>query len=73
MSIIEKEIQKRENLINGLEEKRNTIAQLEAQIITLKNELESVNVAELVAEIEELKTYLPVVEVVEPLTDDVVA
>lgn len=58
-NIIEREIEKREIIIQSKEDKELEIEELEVKLTVLKNEVAGINVAELEAEIEELKTYLP--------------
>ena len=58
-SIIEREIERRENLINENEEKARTAAELKKRAAELELEVEAFDESTLLAEIEELETYLP--------------
>lgn len=59
MSIIEREIVRREKLIEGNAEKVKEIEELTARIERLKREREEFDEATIRAEIAELETYLP--------------
>lgn len=59
MSIIEREIEKRQAIIDSKEAKINELAELRVKAETLEAEIASIDTNVLVAEIEELKSYLP--------------
>lgn len=58
-TIIEREIERRENILLDKAEKVETIAALREEIATLEAEIAGVNDALLEAEIAELEAYLP--------------
>lgn len=59
MTIIEKEIEKRQAIIDSKDAKINELAELQVKAENLKAEIASIDTDVLVAEIEELKSYLP--------------
>lgn len=59
MSIIEREIEKRQAIIDSKEAKINELAELRVKAETLEAEIASIDTNVLVEEIEELKSYLP--------------
>lgn len=59
MSIIEREIEKRQAIIDSKEEKINELADLKIKAENLETEIAGIDTDVLVAEIEELKSYLP--------------
>lgn len=65
MSIIEREIEKRQVVINDKEAKVNELVELKAKVEALEIEVANIDIDVLVSEIEELKTYLPKPETVE--------
>ena len=58
MNIIEREIAKRQEVIDAKVEKEAKIEDLKAEIVVLEEEVASIDVVVLEAEIEELKGYL---------------
>ncbi|HHW91039.1 MAG TPA: hypothetical protein GX745_09080 [Clostridiales bacterium] len=62
MNIVEREINRREALIQTRENKLAEAEELLARAAALKAEYEPISVDTLLAEIEELKTYLPQME-----------
>ena len=58
MNIIEREIAKRQDVIDAKEEKEAKIVDLRNEIVVLENEVALIDVEVLEAEIEELKGYL---------------
>lgn len=73
MSIIEREIEKRQAIIDGKEAKINELAELRIKAETLEAEIASIDTDVLVAEIEELKSYLPKPEETEVEEPEVLA
>ena len=69
MTIIEIEIAKRQEIIDGRDAKVARVEDLKKELEALEVEVAGVDVEKLVAEIEELKTYLPKEE--EPEAEDV--
>ena len=69
MNIIEREIAKRQEIIDGKAEKLATAEELRKEAEELEAEALAVDVEVYVAEIEELKSFLPVVE--EEVTEEV--
>ena len=69
MTIIEIEIAKREEIINGKEAKIARAEDLKKELEALEVEIAGIDTENLVAEIEELKTYLPHED--EPEVEDV--
>lgn len=65
MNIIEREIEKRQAIIDGKEVKIAELAELKEKVQKLEVEVASVETDVLLSEIEELKTYLPQPETVE--------
>lgn len=75
MNIIEREIAKRQEIVDAKAEKIARIAELQEEIARLQAEVDATDVTVLEADIEELKSYLPVPEtdvVEEPVAEDVV-
>ena len=68
MTIIEKEIARREALIADKSAKENKVIEMQIEIEKLTAEIAATDEVALCAEIAELKTYLPVEDVA---TDDV--
>lgn len=68
MSIIEREIEKRQAIIDSKETKINELAELRIKAEELEAEIVSIDTDVLVTEIEELKSYLPKPE--EPEVED---
>ena len=72
MNIIEREIAKRQEIIDVREAKIARIAELEEEIARLQEEVDATDTTVLEAEVEELKSFLPVEEVEEePVAEDV--
>ena len=69
MTIIEIEIAKRQEIIDSRDAKVARVEDLKKELEALEVEVAGVDVEKLVAEIEELKTYLPKEE--EPEAEDV--
>ena len=69
MTIIEIEIAKRQEIIDGRDAKIARAEDLKKELEALEVEVTGIDVEKLVAEIEELKTYLPKEE--EPEAEDV--
>lgn len=69
MTIIEIEIAKRQEIIDGRDAKIARAEDLKKELEALEVEVAGIDVEKLVAEIEELKTYLPKEE--EPEAEDV--
>lgn len=67
MSIIEREIDKRQAIIDGKSEKEERLKSLKLEVETLEAEIASIDTEALVAEILELKSYLPQPEVEQPV------
>lgn len=67
-NIIEREIAKRQDVIDSKVEKIARVDELKAEIDVLVDEIEMIDVDTLVAEIDELKTYLAE-DVVDDSTD----
>ena len=63
MSIIEREIEKRQAIIDSKEEKISELAELKIKVETLEKEIFEINTELLVEEIAELKSYLPQTEI----------
>ncbi len=59
MNIIEKEIAKRQAIIDGKAEKIAKREELQQEIAKLDDEIAKIDIETLQAEIEELKTFLP--------------
>ena len=59
MTIIEKEIERREIVILGKAVKEERVAQILAELEQLESEIAGIDTDALQAEIDELKTYLP--------------
>lgn len=66
MTIIEREIERRERLIITKTEKEALVAEMQQEIARLNAEIESIDVDVLKAEINELAAYLPPPEVEAP-------
>lgn len=62
-NIIEKEIAKRKEIIDGKAEKEARLEKLKAEVITLAEEIASIDTEILEAEIAELESYIKVDEV----------
>ena len=73
MSIIEREIEKRQAIIDSKEAKINELAELRVKAENLEAEIASIDNDVLVAEIEELKSYLPKPEEPEDENPEVLA
>ena len=69
MTIIEIEIAKRQEIIDGRDAKIARAEDLKKELEALEVEVAGIDVEKLVAEIEELKSFLPVVE--EEVTEEV--
>lgn len=67
MGIIEREIEKRKAIVDSKAEKEARVAELREEADALEVEASQIDVATLIAEIEELATYLP-----QPETEEVV-
>lgn len=65
MSIIEREIEKRQAIIDGKDAKIADLADLRARAEALEVEIAGIDTEFLAAEIAELRTYLPVPETTE--------
>ena len=73
MSIIEREIEKRQAIIDSKDEKINELAELRVKAENLEAEIAGIDTDVLVAEIEELKSYLPKPEEPEDENPEVLA
>lgn len=65
MTIIEKEIEEREIIINNKNEKIATVENLRIEVAKLENEISNIDISKLENEILELKTYLDKQEISE--------
>lgn len=75
MNIIEKEIAKRQEIVDAKAEKIARIAELKEEIAKLQEEVDATDTTVLEAEIAELKSFLPVPEedvvIEEPVAENV--